>query len=291
MIRLIAMDMDGTLLTRDNKISNKTKEALWKAQEKGVRLVLASGRSYCRLLEYAKELRMDKFGGYLLEVNGLIIYDLKNNQRFIRKQLEAADVKKIFTYFSQWDVEFMAQFDDGMFNYNPESVLQEKAMYRKQHHIPDDFPWTGGAFSLLGDHRKGYPQLYNIKSYEEINRTVNKISITYYEDIMEKVSKQAKLDLGNDYWVGRTTPKWLEVMPKGITKASGLKKLAERLNISMKEMMAFGDGENDIEMLKATGIGIAMGNAMNEVKNTADDVTLSNNDDGIAYAIQKHGIV
>lgn len=68
MIKLIAMDMDGTLLTSDNTISKKTKEALWKAQEKGIRLVLASGRSYCRLMDYAKELKMDQFGGFLLEV-------------------------------------------------------------------------------------------------------------------------------------------------------------------------------------------------------------------------------
>ncbi|MEJ8737734.1 Cof-type HAD-IIB family hydrolase [Erysipelotrichaceae bacterium HCN-30851] len=290
MIRLIAMDMDGTLLTSDNTISDKTKEALWKAQEKGVRLVLASGRSYCRLMDYAKELKMDQFGGFLLEVNGLIIYDLKNNQRFIRKQLDADDIKELFTYFSQWDVEFMAQFDDGMFNYNPESVLKEKAIYRKQHHIPDDYPWTGGAFSLLGDHRKGYPHFFNIKSYEEVNRTINKISITYYEDVMKKVSEQAKIDLGDRYWVGRTTPKWLEVMPKGITKASGLEVLSEQLGISMEEIMAFGDGENDIEMLETVGKGIAMGNAMEEVKAIADDVTLTNNEDGIAHAIHKYGI-
>lgn len=290
MVKLIAMDMDGTLLTSNNIISEKTKEALWKAQEKGVRLVLASGRSFCRLLDYAKELKMDQYGGFLLEVNGLIIYDLKDNQRFVRKQLELNDIRDLFTYFSKWDVEFMAQFDDGMFDYNPENVLQEKAIYRKEHHIPDDYPWTGGAFSLLSDHRKGYPHLHTITSYEEVDRSVNKVSITYYEEIMEKVSEAAKVDLGDRYWVGRTTPKWLEIMPKGITKASGLEVLSKKLGISMNEIMAFGDGENDIEMLQSVGIGIAMGNAMKEVKAIADDVTLTNNEDGIAQAIHKYGI-
>ena len=83
---------------------------------------------------------------------------------------------------------------------------------------------------------------------------------------MAEVSAQAKRDLQDRYWLGLTTPKWLELMPLGITKGSGLTALAEMLDIPMHDVMAFGDGENDIEMLQAAGIGIAMGNAMPEVK-------------------------
>ena len=79
MIQMIVMDMDGTLLTSDNRISSRTKELLLRVQKQGVRLVLASGRSYCKLMEYAEELHMDAYGGYLLEVNGLILYDRVEN--------------------------------------------------------------------------------------------------------------------------------------------------------------------------------------------------------------------
>ena len=102
---MIVMDMDGTLLTSDNTISPKTKEMLLQVQKQGVRLVLASGRSYCKLLEYAKELQMDTYGGYLLEVNGLILYDLSTGERHIRKQMGRREMEEIFTYFQQWDVE------------------------------------------------------------------------------------------------------------------------------------------------------------------------------------------
>lgn len=288
MMQMIVMDMDGTLLTSRNTISPKTEELLLRVQKQGVRLVLASGRSYCKLMEYAKQLQMDVYGGYLLEVNGLILYDLATGKRHIRKQMGSREMEEIFTYFKQWDVEIMAQFDDGLFDYNPESVLKEKAQYRREHNLGEDYPWTGGAFTLLADNRKGYPDIHYIDSWEEIDRSINKVSVAYHEDVMAKVSAQAKEDLKERYWLGLTTPKWLELMPLGITKGSGLKALTELLQIPMQKVMAFGDGENDIEMLQAAGIGIAMGNAMEEVKAAADEVTGSNNEDGIAASLQKY---
>lgn len=182
----------------------------------------------------------------------------------------------------------MAQFDDGLFDYNPKSVLQEKASYRREHKLPEDFPWTGGAFALLADNRKGYPHIYYIDSWKEIDRSINKVSIAYHADVMAQVSAQAKKDLKDSYWLGLTTPKWLELMPLGITKGSGLQALTELLHIPMANVMAFGDGENDIEMLQAAGIGIAMENAMEEVKAAADDITADNNNDGIAAALWKY---
>ena len=288
MIQMIVMDMDGTLLTSENKISPKTKELLLRVQQQGVRLVLASGRSYCKLLEYAKELRMDVYGGYLLEVNGLILYDLASGKRHIRKQMGRIEMKELFTYFRQWDVEFMAQFDDGLYDYNPESIIKENAEYRRIHNLGEDYPWTGGAFALLADNRKGYPNIHYIDTWEEIDRSINKVSIAYHADVMAEVSAQAKRDLKDRYWLGLTTPKWLELMPLGITKGSGLQALVDMLGISMRDVMAFGDGENDIEMLQAAGIGIAMGNAMAEVKAAADEETDSNNDEGIFKALQKY---
>lgn len=288
MIQMIVMDLDGTLLTSENKISPKTKELLLRVQQQGVRLVLASGRSYCKLLEYAKELCMDAYGGYLLEVNGLILYDLASGKRHIRKQMGRIEMKELFTYFRQWDVEFMAQFDDGLYDYNPESIIKEKAEYRRKHNLGEDYPWTGGAFALLADNRKGYPNIHYIDTWEEIDRRINKVSIAYHADVMAEVSAQAKRDLKDRYWLGLTTPKWLELMPLGITKGSGLQALVDMLGISMRDVMAFGDGENDIEMLQAAGIGIAMGNAMAEVKAAADEETDSNNDEGIFKALQKY---
>ena len=101
-IKLIAMDMDGTLLKSNNHISEKKKEILLRVQKKGIRLDLASGRSYCKLMEYAKELQMDIYGGYLIEVNGMAIYDVKKQKRHIRKRMPKEDAQHIFRYFQHF---------------------------------------------------------------------------------------------------------------------------------------------------------------------------------------------
>ncbi|MEG0166025.1 Cof-type HAD-IIB family hydrolase [Anaerorhabdus sp.] len=287
-IKLIAMDMDGTLLTSDNKILPETKAALLAIQATGVRLVLASGRSYTKLMEYAKELEMDRYAGYLIEINGTAIYDLQENKRYVKKLLNAQQIHEIFAYFRQWDVEIIGHVDDGMYDYNPPAILNEKKIYKKAHHLSDDYPLTGGAFHFIADNRKGYPRLTYINNADEIVEELNKISVTYHEEIIEKISIQAKQELGKKYWIGKTSPKWLEIMLPGITKASGLEDIAQRSGISLDEMMAFGDGENDIAMLQAVRVGIAMGNAMDSVKTKANECTQSNQDNGIANALKKH---
>lgn len=287
-IKLIAMDMDGTLLRSDNTISEKTKKILLQIQQQGIKLALASGRSYAKLLPYARELKMKEYGGYLIEVNGMALYDLANAKRYVDGRMPKEKAQELFTYFSKWNVEIIGNLDEGMYDYNPEAIIREKTAYRKLHHLPKDYPWTGGAFDFMMDNRKGYPDLRYINKKEEIVEDVNKISVTYWPYMMKEVARQAKKDLQDRYWIGLTSDKWLEVMMPQVTKAYGLTKLAEKLGISMADIMAIGDGENDVEMLQAAGLGIAMGNAMEDVKLVADDVTDTNMCDGIEKAIRKH---
>ena len=97
-IKAIVMDMDGTLLDPNNKILPETKAALIACQKQGTKLVLASGRSYTRLLSYAKELEMDVYGGYLLEVDGIAYYDVQKDERHVLKQMYKEDIEPVFAY-------------------------------------------------------------------------------------------------------------------------------------------------------------------------------------------------
>lgn len=288
MIKIIAFDMDGTLLNHQEEITSETKRCLLALQKRGMILVLASGRSYSRLLRYAHELQMDIYGGYLIEVNGMAIYDVKKCERTIYGQLNITQAQALFNYFKQWKVEIIGHFDTGMFDYNPEVIWEEKRIWRLEHKVAADVPWTGGTFSFIGDTRNGYPNIHYVQSFDDLEASINKISITYWPDQINEVYIQAKKDLKDHYWIGLTSPKWLEIMPLGITKANTLALLAEQLHIENAEIMAFGDGENDIEMLVLSGVGIAMGNAFPSVKIIADDVTESNEEEGIAKAIHKY---
>lgn len=288
MIRLIVMDMDGTLLNSDNKISPKTKQILIRIQQQGIRLVLASGRSYRKLKPYALELQMQRYGGFLIEVNGMALYDLQKDERYVYKRMSKEQAQALFAYFRQWDVEFIGNFDDGMYDYNPPSILEEKKQYRIQHQIPDDYPWTGGPFHLLSDNRDGYPNIKYIQHGDEIDMPINKVSLTYHADRITDIYEKAKYALADRYWIGRTTKRWLEVMLPDITKGNRVKMLAKQLSLSLDEVMAFGDGENDIEMLEIVKYGIAMKNALPRVKQAAMDITGSHNEDGIVTAIHKY---
>lgn len=288
MIKMIVMDMDGTLLNSKNHILTETKEALLQLQKQGIRLVLASGRSYTRLMPYAEELQMNRYGGYLVEINGTAIYDVQNAQREVLSQIDIPQAKELFQYFMKWNVEILGQLDDGMFCYMSEQLYEEKRQYRLKHHIKDEIPWTAGPYDFIFDNRNGYPNHIYIHDSEEINRTLNKVSIAYHEDVIAKVSEIAKRELQDRYWLGLTSPRWLEIMPLGVTKASGLQEVSRQTGIRLDEMMSFGDSENDVDMLKATGYSIVMGNALDGVKMYADELTDTNDRNGIEKALKKH---
>ncbi len=286
-IKLIASDMDGTLLRSDNTISPKTRDSLIAAQQKGVRLVLASGRTYRKLMEYAKQLRMPEYGGYLIEVNGTAVYDLGTQKRTRLHEFAKADMMAIFEALLPFEVEILGMGDDCIYDYIPQSMMPLKQAYRKKHHLRDDVPWTAGAFALIFDNRIGYPYQYTIQSSEELPAALNKLAVAHLPQCLEIKLPQIKAALKDKYWVGLTSPGWLEIMPKGVTKGKALSALCHQLHIDSADVIAFGDGENDIEMLKLAGIGVAMENALPPVKAYADYVCPDNHADGIAKALAK----
>lgn len=291
-IKLIVMDMDGTLLKSDNTISEKTHNALMKAQQEGVKIALASGRSFGKLLNYADDLEMAKYGGYLIEVNGMALYDLKKQERHVYKRLNHQDVSDLFDFLKSREVETQYVLDQGMFIYMPQRVIEIKKAYRKEHNISDDFPWTGGPFGLLADNRKGYPYQKFIESADDVDQDINKVTVADGEqEVVKKIAEEMAQHFGERFWLGRTAPSWLEIMPQGITKGAGLKRLCDLLNISLDEVMCFGDGENDLDMIEAVTYGIAMGNAMDNVKEAAYATTEDNNSDGIANALVRYHVI
>lgn len=288
MIKLIATDMDGTLLKSDNTISPKTKHILIEAQKQGVRLVLASGRSYRKLMQYAQELEMPKYGGYLIEVNGTAVYDLSNDKRTRYHELKKADAIKIFNALKPFEVEIMGLGDDSLYDYIPESLIALKQEYRRKHQLPEDYPWTAGAFSIVFDNREGYPNQYMIQSGEEYPQGLNKIAAIHEAAVLREKLPQLQAALGQDYWLGLTSPAYLEIMEKGVSKGNALTMLCEQLHIDTDDVIAFGDGENDIEMLKTAGTAVVMENALEQVKTYADIVCPSNENDGIANTLMKY---
>lgn len=287
MIKWIVMDMDGTLLTNENKIDEKTKQVLIKQEERNnVRLLLASGRNYRKLMDYANQLKMNEYQGLLIEANGLAVYDCTTHARHKKAVLTKKDIEVFFKLAKEYDLELVASLDDGLYDYFSESIRLSKIDYRKQHGFPEDYPLTGGHREWITDNRSGYPNQVFANSLHDFPDACNKLCLTHFPERINEVFDEIKKQYEDSYEIVRTSPRWVEISPKGISKGNTLTELMKQHDIKPEEVLVFGDGENDLSMFVCAGMAIAMGNAMDIVKEAADGVTLDNNHAGIAYAIE-----
>lgn len=288
-IKLIATDMDGTLLNYDNKISDENTDALLACQQKGIQVMLASGRSYQRLLPYVSQLQLLKYDGMFLEGNGMGLYSPKMQERTIFRQLKISEVLHLSRYLISTGAEIQVYFDDGVYYYIPPAVMEYKRKERTERNLPDDYPWLGGPWAWLHDSRDGYPHQFQIKSFEEIDRPVfNKINLVHDSEFLDQYIPELKKVLGSDYQLLKSCPRVVELIPSGISKGSALKYYMDRHGISPEEVVVFGDGENDISMFQESSASVAMGNATDDVKRKAAYVTSSNTENGIAAFLKKY---
>ena len=271
MRNLIVMDMDGTLLNSQKKISSKTKETLLKAEEKGDLLVLASGRGKSHLLEYAKELKMDLYNGYLIEANGSRIYDVLKEESETICVMSKEEADEIVTYLRKQypDFEIVIMTNEVAYINTPISG-EEKGKYNR-HTI----------HCLKNRAVKNFDRVFEIPQ-----NSFTKVCIYKDEEKILPVLKDIETHFSKRFWAGRVTPFWVEITPAMLNKGNALEILMKKLNIEKENVYVFGDGENDLSML-AVGHSIAMQNAFKHVQDACEFVTLSNEEDGIAHFIKE----
>ena len=216
---------------------------------------------------------------------------MSTNKRTILRQMHEDEVSPIFSYLMSLNVESIAVYDEGLFDYMPPSILKMKKELRKTLELPEDYPWTAGAWSWFADMRNGYPCQKYIEKVEEIDCPINKFQILQETDILNEVEELLIHKYGNNFEVFRTAPRQIEMGPKGYTKGETLSRLMENFGWSKDEVFVFGDGGNDISMFKQTNYSFAMGQALESVKNEAKYITLSNDEDGIYEALMKFNVI
>lgn len=262
--RMIVLDLDGTLTNRDKVITPKTKAALMELKRQGGTIVLASGRPTYGVMPLAKELGLTEDGGYILSFNGGRIIECKSGETVFKKELPVSSNKRIIGLAKEHGVNILTYEDDLIITPDPEDIyVKMEAEINKL-------------------------EVKRVEGFEEyVDFAVVKFLLLDDGDYLAMVEPKVKAALGRDYSVYRSEPYFLEVLPKGIDKAASLERLLARLGMKKEEMIACGDGYNDLSMIRYAGLGVAMENAVLPVKNAADYVTLSNNDDGIAHVVEK----
>lgn len=265
MYKLIALDMDGTLFNSDKQITDRTKETLAQARALGVKIVLASGRPLAGLQPPLKELDLIHEGEYVLSFNGALIVDAKTGEAVSKCILKGSDYKKLFQLAQELGVHCQA------FSPSHGLITNETSQYTEHEASINQID-----INIINP-------LTDITDEEDI------IKVMFIDppEILDEAIAKLPTWIKEDFNVFKSAPFFLEITHKDVDKGAGLLHLADYLNIKQSETMACGDQGNDYTMIKAAGLGVAMENGIDKVKAIADYVTDTNDNDGVAKAIEK----
>ena len=289
-LKMIVMDMDGTLLKHDQTIGETTKFELAKAQTKGVLFVLASGRHPKVLHRNGIELGMDKAKGYYIGVNGGEIRRCDTMQILKKITLTVDEIREVITFAKLHQIEAMAVGDESILDFIPEELMQRKRDYRDAKGMDINVPLTAGTFGLVVDQRRNYTSIRFAQDVFEITTEANKICFAQDTDKLDEFGRLVREKFGQRFSIALTSASWLELTPKQADKGIALKSLMDLEGITCDEVLVFGDGENDLPLFRESKHSVAMGNAMDSVKKAAIYVTDSNENDGIGNFLKKIGV-
>ena len=288
MYKLVAIDLDGTLLNSYGEISKENKEALCKALEKGVEIVLTSGRVISSIKNFSKEIGDMN---YLISGNGSAVFDIKNNNIIYNQNLEKEKILKIIKIC-----------EENSFYY---SIYTEREIITKSLQYNNLFYQNENSNKLPED-KININITQNIYKYVEESKEDKflKISIcdedkTVFNNIMRKLKQIKNIDVLDVAHLSRKLIKsgteiipieyfYTEITNKNVNKWGAIEFLIQKLGIKREEVVAIGDNVNDIEMIKNAGLGIIMGNSAPYIKEIADVVVSDNNSNGVKEAIEKY---
>lgn len=263
--QMLVLDLDGTLTNSKKEVSQATLKALIDIQNRGKKVVLASGRPTRGVAPLAGLLRLHEFGSYILSFNGGRITDCRSNQIIYEKTLPDDVAEPLYDIARKYsDIDIISYAPDHLisgFHTNQYSELEASINHMSIIHT-DDFP-------------------------SQVPESMNKILITGNPETICLVKDEVSGYFHSYLSVYRSDPFFLEIMPRGIDKAHSLLRLLSGIGLTTDEMICCGDGYNDLTMIETAGLGVAMANAQPAVLKAADYITKSNDEDGVLHVINK----
>ena len=262
MYKIIALDMDETLLQPNKTISPIDRDALIKAQKMGIYVVLATGRPIFGIRKYIDELEIpDK--GYAVCFNGAEVTTIDTKEKIYNEKLNGLDVHYLADLSKKLNINMHGFDKNGCFS---EKMSKYTELEITLNHID-----------------------LNYVKYSDYTENDEIIKIMYVDepDYLDSVIEKFPKEIYSKYNIVKSAPFFLEFLKPSADKWYAIEALAKHLGIKNEEIMTFGDEKNDYLMVKNAGLGIAMGNAIDQLKKAAKFVTLKNTENGIAYALNK----
>ena len=261
--KMLVLDMDDTLLTDDHKISDLNKKMILEAQAKGVYVILASGRPTSAMIAYAKELELDLNDSYMISFNGAIVSRVKDNFVLFEQKLTPIQIHELYDYSVKMKTHIITYLDG--------EIISE----------------TDSEFIEIEKEITGMPHNKVLSFKEAIYKPAVKCILLQEPSYLKELEKDLKIAMPH-LSVSMSKPFFLEVSQNGIDKAASLKFLAEKLNIHQNEIIAIGNAGNDLTMIEYAGLGVWVDNVTPELRDRADVIVASNNNDGVAEVVQRY---
>ncbi len=262
MVKLIAIDLDDTLLNKNKEISYDNCLSIRYALEKGIKIIIATGRPYFRVESILKKLNIFRDDSYVITFNGGIISNAINSEIIYEKLIDNNDIREIVNIINEFSLCYNIYKNNDIYTTKVVEDLIKLPVF------------NGIKFCYTTD-----KEIEKLDYAHKIIISDKKEKIDkYHSDIVKKL---------NDKWeVFRTTPNFLEILPKGVNKGNSLKILIKRLKIKETEVMAIGDAENDVPMFDVAMIKVAMGNSAKSLKDKATFITKTCEESGVSFAIR-----
>lgn len=265
MYKLIALDIDGTLLNSEKKITSDVFNSIQEAKKQGTKVVLSTGRPLPGVTPLLKELNLTDEGDYVICFNGAVVQEVKSEKVISNIEMCHDDFKIIY--------ELSKKLNTHVHINTPTNLI-----------IPEETPHT---YTIHESNLNGIDIVYMDEKDINDDITFCKIMIIDEPEKLEEVINNIPSELYEKYTIVRSAPFFLEFLNKSANKGTALSALCEAINVPIEKSIAVGDEENDQHMIKLAGLGVAMGNARDSIKEIADYITETNNDHGVARVIDK----
>lgn len=265
-IKLIAIDIDGTLINSNFQVTPEVHDAIQQAKQQGVKIVLCTGRPIAGVQKLLKELDLFSGEDFVITYNGSLVQNTRTKETISSFSL---------TYEDYLDIDFLAR----KLNLHVHTE-DEDTIYTANRDI--------SPYTIHEAHLTDMPVKYRTQEEMSPDLSYIKMIIVDEPDLIDAAVPHIPTIYQEKYNIVKSAPFFLEFVNKAAHKGSGLKRLADHLQLDVSEVMAIGDNENDLSMIQYAGLGVAMGNAVDSVKQQADAMTLSNDEHGVAEAIKKY---
>ena len=259
--KMIVMDLDGTLLNINHECSRKTRKYLKKLKDLGYIIVIATGRVLRSAVEVTNGA---EFANYVVASAGAVVYNMDKSMMVMEKKINLNLVRKICSNYNQDEIRCM----------NICNLFYHYKYMNSQNYCSAFERRISNIDSFLNDTNN----IVNVTVHANDNSLIDKYYDMFKREELELLIMQDSFG----------TEKCLEIFDKGVSKYNAIKVIMEKENIKNENVIAFGDGLNDVDMIRLSGIGVAMGNALDDVKEVSDYITISHNDDGVIYFLREY---